>query len=84
MQQRIPRGSVMRWLSPTLESSWTQLRVHLVVWSALTALWISWQFWGDGSTTRRLLMVLLAVLSIAQVLSTATLIRKKRERQSDQ
>lgn len=84
MQQRTPRGNVMRWLSPTLESSWTQLRVHLVVWSLLALLWISWQFWGGGSTTRRLLMVLLAVLSVAQVLSTATLMRRKRERRPGQ
>ncbi len=82
MQQKIPRGNLLRWLSPTEESTWTQLRIHLTIWILLTMLWISWQFWVGGSVTRRLLIVLLTLVSITQALSTAALMRKKRERES--
>ncbi len=79
MQRQPPRGALVRLLSPTRESSWTHLRVHLTVWTLLTLLWISWQFWGDGPAMRRLLMILLAVVSLTQALSTAAVMRKKRE-----
>lgn len=70
----------MRWLSPTEDSSWLQLRAHAVIWTLLAALWISWEFWGDRTTMHRLLGVLLTVLSIVQVLNAVGLMRRKRER----
>lgn len=79
MQQKTPRGGLMRWLSPTEDSSWLQLRAHVVIWSLLAVLWISWEFWGDGTAMHRLLGILLTVLSIIQALSAVGLMRRKRE-----
>jgi hypothetical protein len=79
MQQKTSRGGLMRWLSPTVESSWAQLRLHVAVWSLLALLWISWEFWGDQTTLHRLLGILLAVLSIVQALNAVGLMRRKRE-----
>lgn len=72
----------MGWLSPTEESSWTQLRVYAVIWTLLALLWISWQFWGDGTTLRRLLFIVLTLVSITQALNAVGLMRKKRDRES--
>ena len=82
MRQNNSPGGLMRWLTPTQDSSWIQLRVHAIAWTLFTALWISWQFWGDGSALRRLLFILLTVVSITQALNTVGLMRKKRERES--
>jgi hypothetical protein len=78
MQQKTPRGGLMRWLSPTEESSWAQLRFHVILWSLLALLWISWEFWGDQTTLHRLLGILLTILSIAQALNAVGLMRRKR------
>jgi hypothetical protein len=68
----------MRWLSPGEDSSATQLRWTAGLWAVLTLLWISWQFWGDGSASRRGLVALLTVISVIQALGAVALLRKKR------
>ena len=77
-EKRKPRSAAVRWLSPGEDSSVTQLRWTVGLWTALTALWISWQFWGDGSASRRGLVALLTVISIIQALGAVALLRKKR------
>ncbi|MCQ4080689.1 hypothetical protein NGB36_08755 [Streptomyces sp. RB6PN25] len=78
MEEKKPRSAAVRWLSPGEDSSATQLRWTVGLWSALTALWISWQFWGDGSAPRRGLIALLTVISLIQALGALGLLRKKR------
>lgn len=77
-QEKKPRSAAVRWLSPGEDSSVTQLRWTVGVWTALTLLWISWQFWGDGSASRRGLVALLTVISVIQALGAVALLRKKR------
>ncbi|PWI45919.1 hypothetical protein [Streptomyces sp. ICBB 8177] len=84
MRQETPKSSAMRRLTPTEDSSWTLLRTHLVIWILFGLLWISWQFWGDGSTSRRLLGVVLTLVAIAQTLSTVGLMRRKRQKEREQ
>ncbi len=79
MQQKNPPRGLMRWLSPTADSSWLQLRLHAVVWSLLALLWISWEFWSDGTAMHEVLGALLTVVSIIQALNAVGLMRRKRE-----
>ncbi len=72
----------MGWISPTEYSSWIQLRAHVVIWSLLALLWISWEFWGDRTTIHVVLGILLTVVSIIQALNAVGLMRRKRERES--
>jgi hypothetical protein len=78
MEEKKPRSAAMRWLSPDEDSSVTQLRWSAGLWTALMAFWISWQFWGDGSTSRRGLIALLAVISLIRTLDAIALLQKKR------
>lgn len=80
MRGNAPNGRIMGLLSPNEHSSYAVLRTHVCVWLALCVLWISWQFWGDGATLRRLLMAALALLSLVQALNAFGLIRRKRGR----
>lgn len=66
--------------SPNEHSPYAVLRTHVCVWLALCALWISWQFWGDGATLLRLLVAALTLLSLVQALNAYGLIRRKRDR----
>lgn len=78
MDEKKPRSTTMRWLSPGEDSSVTQLRWTVGLWIVLTAWWISWQFWGDGTAPRRGLFALLAIISLIQALGAVALLRKKR------
>lgn len=70
----------MSFISPSEHSSFAVLRTHVCLWLALCALWISWQFWGDGATLRRLLMAALTLLSLVRALNAYGLMRRKRGR----
>ncbi|MBV9023779.1 MAG: hypothetical protein JO362_08275 [Streptomycetaceae bacterium] len=78
MEEKKPRRASKRWLSPGEDSSVTQLRWTAGLWTALMAFWISWQFWGDGSASRRGLIALLTVISLIRVLDAVALLQKKR------
>ncbi|MDI5965086.1 hypothetical protein [Streptantibioticus silvisoli] len=82
MRSDSPNGRITNLVSPNEHSSWLLLRTHVVGWLVLCALWISWQFWGDGSTLRRLLMAALALVSLVQALNAYGLMRRKRDHAS--
>jgi hypothetical protein len=73
-----PRRPLSRFLSPGPDSSTAQLRAYAIIWALLLPLWISAQFWSDPDTLRRVLYVLLSVVSVTQSLSAAALLRKRR------
>lgn len=72
------RSALSRFLSPGPDSSTTQLRAYAAVWALLLPVWISAQWWSHPDTLRRVLYVLLSVVSITQSLSAVALLRKRR------
>jgi hypothetical protein len=78
MEEKKPRSTAMRWLSPSEDSSVTQLCWTAGLWTALMVFWISWQFWGEGSASRRGLIALLTVISLIRTLDAIALLQKKR------
>lgn len=72
------RGTLIRFLSPGPDSSTAQLRAYATVWALLLPLWISAQFWSHPNALRRVLYVLLAVISVIQSLNAIALLRKRR------
>ncbi len=80
MPENTPRNRFLRWASPTENSPWALLRGTLAFWTLFALLWISWQFWGDGSALRRVMAVTLTLVSIVQSLNTLALMHKKRQR----
>lgn len=72
------RSTLSRFLSPGPDSSTRQLRAYAVVWALLLPVWISAQWWTHPDTLRRVLFVLLSVISITQSLSAVALLRKRR------
>jgi preprotein translocase subunit Sec63 len=72
------RGTVLRFLSPGPDSSTAQLRAYATVWGLLLPVWVSAQWWTHPDTLRRVLYVLLSVVSVTQVLSALALLRKRR------
>jgi len=73
-----PRGSLIRFLSPGPDSSTAQLRAYATVWAVLLPVWVSAQWWSHPDTLRRVLYVLLSVISITQSLNAVALLRKRR------
>jgi hypothetical protein len=74
-----PQRSVLsRFLSPGPDSSTAQLRAYATVWALLLPVWISAQWWSHPDTLRRVLYVLLSVVSVTQSLSAVALLRKRR------
>jgi preprotein translocase subunit Sec63 len=72
------RSALWRFLSPGPDSSTKQLRAYATVWGLLLPLWISAQWWTHPDTLRRVLFVLLAIVSATQSLSAVALLRKRR------
>jgi hypothetical protein len=72
------RSTASRFLSPGPDSSTGQLRAYATVWALLLPVWVSAQWWSHPDTLRRVLYVLLTVISITQSLSAAALLRKRR------
>ncbi|WP_069461823.1 hypothetical protein [Actinacidiphila rubida] len=72
------RGTLSRFLSPGPDSSTVQLRTYAAVWALLLPVWISAQWWSHPDALRRVLYVLLSVVSITQSLSAVALLRKRR------
>jgi len=75
---RPQRGTLSRFLSPGPDSSTAQLRAYATVWALLLPVWISAQWWSHPDTLRRVLYVLLSVVSVTQSLSALALLRKRR------
>ncbi|MBY8876713.1 hypothetical protein [Actinacidiphila acidipaludis] len=75
---RPQRSTLSRFLSPGPDSSTTQLRAYAIVWALLLPVWISAQWWSHPDTLRRVLYVLLSVVSVTQSLSAVALLRKRR------
>lgn len=75
--ERPRRSALFRFLSPGPDSSTTQLRAYATVWALLLPVWISAQWWTHPDTLRRVLYVLLAVISVTQSLSALALLRKR-------
>lgn len=72
------RSALSRFLSPGADSSTPQLRAYATVWGLLLPLWVSAQWWTHPDTLRRVLYVLLSVISLTQALSALALLRKRR------
>lgn len=72
------RSGLSRFLSPGPDSSTAQLRAYAIVWALLLPVWISAQWWSHPDTLRRILYILLSVISITQSLSAVALLRKRR------
>lgn len=73
-----PRSALSRFLAPGPDSSTAQLRAYATIWALLLPLWISAQFWSHPDGLRRVLYVLLSVISITQSLNAVALLRKRR------
>jgi hypothetical protein len=72
------RSALSRFLSPGPDSSTAQLRTYATVWALLLPVWISAQWWSHPDTLRRVLYILLSVISVTQSLSAVALLRKRR------
>jgi hypothetical protein len=72
------RSALSRFLSPGPDSSTAQLRTYAAAWALLLPVWISAQWWSDPDTLRRVLYILLSVISVTQSLSAVALLRKRR------
>jgi hypothetical protein len=72
------RGALSRFLSPGPDSSTGQLRAYATVWALLLPVWVSAEWWSHPDTLRRVLYVLLSVISVTQCLSALALLRKRR------
>jgi hypothetical protein len=72
------RGSLRRFLSPGPDSSTLQLKAYAWTWAILLVVWVSAQFWSDPDTLRRVLYVMLSLVSITQALSALALLSKRR------
>lgn len=73
-----PRGSLLRFLSPGPDSSTAQLRAYAAVWALLLPLWVSAEFWSHPDGLRRVLYILLSIISITQSSSALALLRRRR------
>jgi hypothetical protein len=72
------RTSLRRFLSPGPDSSTAQLKAYAWTWAILLVVWVSAQFWSDPDTLRRVLYVMLSLVSITQTLSALALLGKRR------
>lgn len=72
------RSALSRFLSPGPDSTTAQLRAYSIVWALLLPVWISAQWWSSPDTLRRVLYVLLSVISVTQCLNAVALLRKRR------
>jgi hypothetical protein len=73
-----PRGALYRFLSPGPDSSTAQLRAYATVWAVLLPVWISAEWWSHPDLLRRVLYVLLSIISVTQSLSAVALLRRRR------
>ncbi|WP_329132889.1 hypothetical protein OG552_14375 [Streptomyces sp. NBC_01476] len=73
-----PRGTLSRFLSPGPDSSTAQLRAYATVWAVLLPVWVSAQWWSHPDTLRRVLYVVLSLVSVTQSLSAVALLRRRR------
>lgn len=63
---------------PGPDSSTAQLRAYATVWAVLLPVWVSAQWWSHPDTLRRVLYVVLSLVSVTQSLSAVALLRRRR------
>ncbi|MEW2520155.1 hypothetical protein [Actinacidiphila alni] len=76
--RRSPLRTLRTFLSPGPDSSTLQLKAYAWTWTVLLVVWVSAQFWSHPDTLRRVLYVVLSLVSITQTLSALAILGKRR------